>query len=365
MIGKRLLHYGKIVVSLFGALIVSYFAMQFLFPYYTPKFNLQTPKIPVPILDMFKQPITDGVNQKERVWFFLAPTSVPTPTLRPIPTRVLPPLNPVIIPTAPVVYRRIPTPTISRQLPVYIPTPTAVLSTPTPTLTLTPTRPIPTSRPLPTRIPTPVPFCFNMEQQLPPFQLTEPDPYYGTPQTSAQILAYDGSVYSLPYRNPRCQTNETLIKKAYERMRSYYPRYFPQTRLLNEWKVVQEKAKRYNFNPIFVIALWIEESAAGGATQSTQLGCDVRFDYRQSKDGSPTRMSPSSSICDQMLCLFNLRPAHPKNFVSFACQYQFGSSYYDLASKTCKGNPNFVKTLSFWYEMLSEGQPSECKMKFL
>lgn len=362
MIGKRILHYGKIVVSLFGALIASYFVMQFLFPYYTPKLNLQIPKIPILILDMFKQPIadnTDEVMRRERVWFFLAPTSVPTPTLRPILTRVPPPLNLVIMPTAPVVYRKIPTPTISRRSPVYIPTLTPVPQPPTPT------RSIPTSPPLPTRAPTSVPFCWNMEKQLPPFQLTEPDAYYGTPQTSAQILAYDGSVYSLPYRNPRCQTNETLIKKAYERMRSYYPRYFPQTRLLNEWKVVQEKAKRYNFNPIFVIALWIEESAAGGATQSTQLGCDVRFDYRKSKDGSPMRMSPSSSICDQMLCLFNLRPAHPKNFVSFACQYQFGSSYYDFSSKTCKDDPNFVKTLSFWYEMLSEGQPSECRMKFL
>lgn len=360
-------HYGNIVISLCCSLIVSYFAIQFLFPFYTPQLNpqllsdaigeMQIPEIPVPILNLFQQQLSDdvgSVDKQGKIWFSFAPTPIPTPTTQPIPTRMptIETLFEPIIPTHPVIYKQPPSPTVVFIPPTSAPFPTFVPPTQTPRS--------PTSPPLPTLVPTSVPLCWDMEQKLSPGEITEPDGYSGTPKTSLQIVAYDGTPYSVPYRNPNCEVTENLIQKAYKKMESYYPSYFSKTRLLKEWKTVQEKAKRYNFNPIFVISLWIEESAAGGATQATQLGCDYRFN----KDGTASRMSSSASICDEMLCMFNLRPAHPQNFVSFACQYQFGSRYYNVNTQTCQDKPNFVKTLSFWYEMLSEGQPYECQMKF-
>lgn len=361
------MQYGKIIVSLFCAFIVSYFVIQIFFPFYTPKLDpksisetisdIRIPEILIPILDLFQPQLSNdatGVNRRGKIWFSFAPTSVPAPTAIPVPTRMPTdiPYEPVIFPTDPVIYKSIPTPTIVFIPPTSAPYLTRVQPTATPW--------VPTSPPLPTIAPTSVPLCWDMEQRIPPSEITEPGRYSGTPKTSLQIVAYDGTPYSVPYRNPECTVTESLIQKAYSRMQSFYPSYFSKTRLLNEWKIVQEKAKRYNFNPIFVISLWIEESAAGGATQATQLGCDYRFN----KDGTASRMSPSASICDEMLCMFNLRPAHPQNFVSFACQYQFGSMYYDRNTQTCQDSPNFAKTLSFWYEMLSEGQPYSCKMKF-
>ena len=230
---------------------------------------------------------------------------------------------------------------------------------------ITPT-PTPTEEPTLTSTPTPTPTiatadCSTMDDELPNSTMHYASGSTSIPKTSKQIFNYDATKnYSAPYRNPNCTISESLIKKAYDRMETFYPSYWPNTRLLTDWETVQIYAKKYNFNPIFIISVWIEESAAGGATSAQQLGCL----YRLNKDGTFTYLSAKSTICEQMECLFGSKAVNPTNFARWACRYELGASSWNDTTQNCTSNPNFVKTVNFWYEFLSENQPNSCKIKY-
>lgn len=255
------------------------------------------------------------------------------------------------------------------------PTPTKVnpTSTPKPTKKPTPTiKPKKTPTPAPTKTPTIVPSisqtptttptagsCNQMDNGLPNSTMHYPNGTSATPKTTKQIWDFNhGRNYSMPYRNPNCSLTQAAIDKAYDRMKTFYPSYWPQTKLKQDWQTVQTYAKKYNFNPLFVITLWIEESAAGGATASQKLGCI----YRLNKNDTFTFLPASSTICEQMECVFGRRSVVPDNFGLWACQYQLGASQWD--GSKCLGEPTFTKNLQFWYDYLSDGQPDECKLKY-
>ncbi|MFA5135785.1 MAG: hypothetical protein WC489_00145 [Patescibacteria group bacterium] len=208
--------------------------------------------------------------------------------------------------------------------------------------------------------------CSDLDAKLARYDVFYPDGYTGIPRINNQILNFArDNHYSIPYRNPNCTVTEPVIRKVYEKMRPFYPSYWGKTQLLDHWRIVQEKAKKYNFNPLFVISLWIEESAAGGATQATQFGCD----YLRNADGSWTKLKGApSNICDQMQCLFVVGSANPKDYLEFSCSYQFGFSQCvpsdAVRCQTCKKTPSFIRTINFWYEFMSEGQPDACRAKY-
>jgi len=205
--------------------------------------------------------------------------------------------------------------------------------------------------------------CPQLDSNMSQYKnLSYPSGITSIPKTNNQILAFDGKqAYSLPYRNPNCTVSQNNINEANKRMSSFYPVYFKDSTLLKNWQIVQEKAKKYNFNPIFVIALWIEESAASGASNATPFGCD----YLRNPDGSFTTLKGTKSdICTQMQCLFVVNNANPANFAQFACSYQWGQSNYNSSNNRCIKEPSFTKALQFWYNILAQGQPQECQIKY-
>lgn len=271
-----------------------------------------------------------------------------------------------------------PTPTITTtSIPSMTPTPTTTsTSTPTPTPTPTPTStstptptltPTPTSTPTPTPTPTPTttviinqttnsssslnvdPYCKIMEKELPNSSMIYPNSSTKTPETTNKICAWNkGKYYSLPYRNPNCTVTQEMIDRAYERMKTFYPKYYQQSKLKEQWQIVQDLAIKYNFNPLFVISLWIEESAAGGATQAQQLGCL----YRRNKNGTFTFLGPESNICQQMECLFGSTAVIPDNFARWACPYQHG--YQNWNNNDCLKVTTFTRIIDFWYNYMSD-----------
>ena len=252
------------------------------------------------------------------------------------------------------------------------PAPTAL-----PTVPLTPTRtPTPSGAPPPTPTstpmipPSPAPLspsptnppagaCAWMDNGLPNVTEYYPNGSTSLPGTTSEICAFSGTqYYSLPFRNPNCQATQAGIDKAFERMKTYYPAYWQASKLKDDWQTVQHYARRYNFNPLFVIALWIEESAAGGATTAQKLGCV----YRRNKDNTYTFMPPSSTVCDQMECLFGLQSANPLNYALWACQYLWGAGKWQ--NNHCLDVVKFTKGVEFWYNFIAEGLPSSCQIKY-
>src|SRR3989338_2326766 len=175
--------------------------------------------------------------------------------------------------------------------------PTAPPTPPSPPIPATPTP----TQPAGGNTPTPTPgggsgTCAAMNNGLPNSTMHFPNGSTSMPATTREVCAYSQSTqyYSLPYRNKNCLATQAGIDRAYARMQSYYPAYWQNTKLKQDWQTVKEYSLKYNFNPLFVIALWIEESAAGGATNATKLGCD----YRLNKDDSYTHLFPDSTICE-------------------------------------------------------------------
>lgn len=253
------------------------------------------------------------------------------------------------------------TPTITPSLtPTLTNNPTITNSinpTNNPTNTISPTI-ISTLTPTPTN---PNANCPTMNNGLPNSQQTWPNASTSLPQTTKEICAFNKtSYYSLPYRNPNCKATQTGINQAYERIKTFYPTYWQNSKLLTDWKTVQNYAIKYNLNPLFVISLWLEESAAGGA-DAQQLGCL----YRLNKDGTWTFLEKNSSICDQMECLFAYPRIDPSNYGRWGCSYRWGFGYWE--NNQCKEAVNFTATLQFWYDYISQSDPnfpSNCKIQF-
>ncbi len=242
-----------------------------------------------------------------------------------------------------------------------------LLKKPTPTITQ-----IPTPNIIPTATPTPTPnptitttisqttnpsssysnidqYCQLMEKELPNSSMIYPNSSTNIPKTTNKICSwYTGKYYSLPYRNPNCTVTQEMIDKAYEKMKIFYPKYYQQSKLKEQWQIVQKLAIKYNFNPLFVISLWIEESAAGGATQAQQLGCL----YRRNKNGTFTFLGPESNICQQMECLFGSTAVVPDNFARWACPYQHG--YQNWNNNDCLKVTTFTRVIDFWYNYISD-----------
>ncbi|OGK40194.1 hypothetical protein A2954_01620 [Candidatus Roizmanbacteria bacterium RIFCSPLOWO2_01_FULL_37_12] len=253
-----------------------------------------------------------------------------------------------VSPTSPGQPTTPPTPTATfTKAPIPSPTNTSVHNPPPPS------GPSPTSNPLSGA-------CSWMDNGLPHVNEYYPNGGTAMPATTREVCAFNGvSYYSLPFRNPNCQATQAGIDKAYQRMKTYYPTYWQGTKLLQDWKTVQQYATKYKFNPLFVISLWIEESAAGGATQATKLGCD----NRRNKDNTYTKMPANSTICEQMECLFGLQSAYPGNYALYACNYRYGSNYW--VNNKCQDAIGFTKGVEFWYNTIGSGTlPGGCNIQY-
>lgn len=201
--------------------------------------------------------------------------------------------------------------------------------------------------------------CVGLDDKLAKYDLPYKSGYTGMPKTSPKILTFDKShYYSIPYRNSNCNVTQdiTTIKQINDDINSFYQ---TQDRhpngFLENYQYIQTKAKQYGFNPIFVVALWIEESAAGGISIATQFGCDFMWQPDPSLTPITLRGGDTTNICDQMQCLFALGAARPDNYEVFACNYLYGTY-------PCPSEPSFVQRVEYWYQKLSPSdQMQDCK----
>lgn len=128
--------------------------------------------------------------------------------------------------------------------------------------------------------------------------------------------------YTIDYRNSAISISEerkqAIIKKV---LKSW-----PESKIESQWDNVYNQAVSHGWNPAFVIALWIEESAASGLN-ARDLGCGRIY----------------NNLEKQLECLFS-RPYANKSFEEFMCIYSEG--HYPCEFIT---NPNFVENLGDWY----------------
>jgi len=104
------------------------------------------------------------------------------------------------------------------------------------------------------------------------------------------------------------------------------------SKIKEQWEFVYKQATSRDWNPAFVIALWIEESGASGV-DAYDLGC---------------LGAPANNLSAQLDCLFS-RPYADSSFEDFMCQYSEGKP----APCEFALNPNFPKNLEYWYRQLT------------
>jgi hypothetical protein len=162
--------------------------------------------------------------------------------------------------------------------------------------------------------------------------------------------------YSIPYRNTNCSLSQSNIDTIASSIPAWYPACSGQNNLQSEWQTVQQYAQSYNWNPAFLIALWIEESA-GGACQANQMGCIFR------NDG--TRLPEDSPICEQLACVIEKRYTDPGDFWGFMCGYSGEVRDAQGHCSAFTNNPNFPGNIRLVYTAISDiaGFGSDCRLR--
>lgn len=159
-----------------------------------------------------------------------------------------------------------------------------------------------------------------------------------TPGETASLSPASGASgldYTLPLKDPSIQPVD---------IRNQIIAQFPNAQISN-WQTIIDQAKAHGFNPAFVLALWIEESGAQGASSYTDpLGCGVT--------------TPTTDINVSLNCLFNFdkqRNFTNNQFADFMIIYAGGTPGQSLA-----GNANFPKfpnVVKDWYSKLVPSGP--------
>lgn len=162
--------------------------------------------------------------------------------------------------------------------------------------------------------------------------------------------------YTISYKNTECTISESLIDVVTDRMRRYYPeeqgvgtRNFRQL-----WRAVQAEAIQGGVNPLFALTLWIEETAAGGAEGAAPMGCMYR--------GWQNVTDVQEATLRQTRCLASVAN-QTQDFLGFMCRYS-GEERNRTTNhcSTFANNPNFTRSVRFWYDFLSLGQLSSCRL---
>jgi hypothetical protein len=109
--------------------------------------------------------------------------------------------------------------------------------------------------------------------------------------------------------------------------------WYATTKIEQKWDLVRNEAKAHNWNPAFVLALWIGESAASGA-DAYDLGC---------LEGE------RNNLDSQLRCLWE-RPYANEKFEDFMCIYSEGK----MSPCTFSLNPNFPVNLKIWYDRITK-----------
>ncbi len=162
--------------------------------------------------------------------------------------------------------------------------------------------------------------------------------------------------YSLPYRNTACKLTQSHINTISQSLPGWYPNCAAKSKLTRDWETVQKYALEYNWNPAFLLTLWIEETAAGGCG-AQQMGCIFRFDPQT---GQAIRLPKDSPICEQLACVIEKRYTNPNDFLTFMQRY----SGEDNASVFIN-NPQFPNNIKLVYSAIADiaGFGPSCRIR--
>ncbi len=118
--------------------------------------------------------------------------------------------------------------------------------------------------------------------------------------------------------------------------------------LLQNLDNIVSTAKSHNWNPSFLLSLWIEESGGQAGTSNADgnpngytdaLGCDPQH--------------PTSNINSSLTCFFNQYGSYTKSFADFMCNYSESKD----APCTFSTNPNFPGSIKSVYATLVPNGP--------
>lgn len=166
--------------------------------------------------------------------------------------------------------------------------------------------------------------------------------------------------YEIPYRNGSCSVTAATIANAANELRRRYPAYATAGagNLNNMWQEIQNKARENGWNPAFVLALWIEESAAGGAGNAYGMGCI--YHTVANGAGMTQRGGSPTATREQYECLFE---RDYNDFNRFMCTYSGEKRDENGHCTSFTNNPNFIHNLRTWYNIISANLPASCQIK--
>lgn len=184
--------------------------------------------------------------------------------------------------------------------------------------------------------------------------------YVSRPATDSPGATGDPG-YTIPYRNAACTIPQSAISGIAAFAASWGSGGDKAvSAVTSQWKNIQDMSKKYKWNPLFVMALWIEESGAGAtANAGWHLGCL----YGAKQDGSWVSMpkiAEGLTVCDDMACLFAYPNQNPSDFARFMCSYNTTVQ----VNGACPSYPNweFADQVFVVYSRLLEitGTPAGC-----
>ncbi len=135
--------------------------------------------------------------------------------------------------------------------------------------------------------------------------------------------------YEIPYRNASCTIDDAMLSTFIETGKWWcsasacdYGK-MEQNLTSETLGQVKEMSKKYGWNALFVMALWIHESGLGSFNgASHHLGCLYGWPATGNTAVSmPEIDNPDDGICSQMACLFSHPSNDPTGFAEFMCSY--------------------------------------------
>lgn len=195
--------------------------------------------------------------------------------------------------------------------------------------------------------------------------------YCGSSPVGSIPLTVDPTMYKDPKTPNVCSLSTNTIDKLAKRLgdgQGEFAGYFygkqpgirAEFNLRNYWGYIQDTAVKYGLNPIEAFMFFIEESGAGGFTNSAALGCNAE---RGTGNLSPKGFS-ATNIDQQMKCYSEYIRDIP-DFNTRLCVYS-GEKQPDgtyNCNRVFTNNPNFPGMLRFWRDEIirfTPGTPTSC-----
>ncbi len=146
----------------------------------------------------------------------------------------------------------------------------------------------------------------------------------------------------LPYRNPASQTKEQLLAVGAKRVGEKLGGTVKDSFIAN-FETVYQGAIAGGWNPAFILALWVEESAASTAS-------DWGFGCKYNGDGS-TRVA--DNLADQFVCL-NEKTYKDNGYVEFMLRYSGNWNNTGEKQGQICNNSGFAEKVERYYRSITE-----------